>query len=329
MSTIEALELVIDRSDGGGRASKELMKKTLRKAHREGRMRDWVDNPDWQFRLCCANLMLGNYTWTGWEFRDPWAVMLWHNQKELGKPKWAGQAGRVLILGEQGLGDEIMFSSCIPEVQKTNEVGITCLPRLRTIFQRSFNCDVYERDEGKELSRAKQLLSGYDFYIGLGDLPRLLRRSRADFPGTAFLKPDPERVEEMAPYRGKVGISWRGRNGFYPLKDFPPGLSLQYDLAWDEEPTETPHIDLRDDMEGLLALVSVLDKVVCVSTTVVHLAGAIGKRVEVILAPMQTSRSRNQLNWRHGIHRETSDWYKSALIYPNLTQWRTTHRVRG
>lgn len=320
MGTLEALELVIDRSEGGGRVSKELMKKTLRKAHREGRMRDWVDNPDWQFRLCCANLMLGNYSWTGWEFRDPWAVMLWHNQKELGKPKWEGQAGRVLILGEQGLGDEIMFSSCIPEVQKTNEVGITCIPRLRSIFERSFNCEVYDRHEGKELSRARELLPEYDFYIGLGDLPRLLRRGRSDFPGKAFLVPDPQRVEEMSAYRGRTGISWRGRNGFYPLKDFPQGLSLQYDLAWDEDP-ELPHIDVRNDIEGLAALVSVLEKVVSVPTTVAHLSGSVGTKTEVIIAPVQTARSKNQLNFRWP-RMEISPWYSSAMIYQNMGQWK-------
>lgn len=301
------------------------MKKHLRKAHREGRLREWVDNPEWQFRLCSANLMLGNYDWRGWEFRDPWATMCWLNPAALGKPRWNGEKGRVLILGEQGLGDEIMFASCIPDVQRTNEIGITVSSRLVSVFERNFNCPVHDRREGKELTKARELLPEYDYYIALGDLPRLLRRSRADFPGAPFLTPDPARVEEMERYRGKTGISWRGRNGFYPLKDFPEGLSLQYDIAWDEEP-ELPHIDVRNDLEGLLALISVLEKVVCVSTTVAHFAGALGKKLEVILAPIQTARSQNQLNWRWGLNKETSPWYKSALIYRNLDEWRRHHR---
>jgi hypothetical protein len=271
--------------------------------------------------------MLGNYNWDGWEFRDPWATMLWMNRTAIGKPIWKGQPGKVLILGEQGLGDEIMFASCIPDVQKTNEVGITVSPRLVSIFERNFKCPVYDRNEGKELTKAKELIGGYDYYVGLGDLPRLLRRSRADFPGTPFLEHDPARVEEMEQYRGKVGISWRGRNGFYAIKDFPPGLSLQYDIAWDEEP-ETAHFDVRHDLEGLLALVSVLEKVVCVSTTVAHIAGALGKKVEVILAPLQTARSKNQLNWRWGLNKPTSPWYNSALVYRNLDEWRKYHRIR-
>jgi hypothetical protein len=326
-SNLQALELVIDRSEGGGKVSRELMKKKLRKAQREGRFMEIPKDPEWRFRICSANLMLGNYNWDGWEFRDPWATMLWLNPTALQKPRWEGQKGRVLILGEQGLGDEIMFASCIPEIQKTNEIGITCIPRLKSIFERNFGCPVYDRNEGKELTRARELLEDYDYYIGFGDLPRLLRRSRADFPGTPFLIPDRNLESQMEMYRGKVGISWRGRNGFYPLKDFPPGISLQYDLAWDEDP-ELPHIDVRNDMEGLLALVSVLEKVVCVSTTVTHFAGALGKKVEVILAPIQTARSKNQMNWRHGLNRPTSDWYKSALIYRNLDEWRRHHRIR-
>jgi hypothetical protein len=324
-SNLPALELVIDRSDGGGKVSRELMKRRLRKAHREGRFKEVPDDPDWKFRICCANLMLGNYDWSGWEFRDPWATMLWYNQDALKKPMWKGQKGRVLVLGEQGLGDEIMFASCISEIQKTNEIGITVSARLVSIFERNFKCPVYDRNEGKELTRARELLPEYDYYVGFGDLPRLLRRSRADFPGTPFLEPDPARVTEMERYRGKTGISWRGRNGFYPLKDFPQGLSLQYDLAWDEEP-EVPHFDIRNDMEGLLALVSVLEKVVCVSTTVTHFAGALGKKVEVILAPVQTARSKNQLNWRWGLNKPTSHWYNCAAIYRNLDEWRRYHR---
>lgn len=322
-ATLEALELVIDRSEGGGRVSRDLMKRRLRKAASKGLLRNWVDDPDWQFRLCSANLMLGRFDWNGWEHRDPWARMLWTNPEALGKPMWKGE-GKVLILGEQGLGDEVMFASCIRDIK--GEFGITCSSRLRSIFERAFDCPVFDRHEGKELSRARELLKDYDCYIGMGDLPRVLRRSPADFPGKPFLTPDPERVKEMEPYRGKTGISWRGRNGSYPLKDFPQGLSLQYDLAWDEEP-EVPHIDLRDDLEGLLALISVLDKVVCVSTTVAHLAGALGKTVEVIQAPIRSARSQNQLNWRWGQKRK-SNWYSSATVYQSLNEWRSANRIR-
>lgn len=322
-ATLRALELVIDRSEGGTLAARDLMKRRLRKALREGRLNPWPQDPEWQFRLCSANLMLGNLNWQGWEFRDPWGQMLWHNEKAIGKPRWRGEPGKVLILGEQGIGDEIMFGSCIPDVQKTNEVGLTVSTRLVSLFQRSFNCPVYDRHEGKELSRARSLIGDYDYYIGLGDLPRLLRCDRSRFPGTAFLVPDPARLPEMEPYRGRIGISWRGRNGFYPLGDFPRGISLQYDLAWDEEP-ELPHIDVRGDVEGLVALVSVLEKVVCVSTTVAHIAGALGKKVDVILAPVQTARSKNQINWRWG----GTPWYKSAKVYPTLANWRAENRVR-
>lgn len=310
--TLEALELVIDRSEGG-KVSKDLMKRRLRKAYREGRFRS-PDNGEWQFRICTAKLFLGYYDWDGWEFRDPWATMLWHNPQAVGKPRWEGQRGRVLVLGEQGLGDEIMFASCLKDLQRTNEIGITCIPRLKTIFERSFDCPVYDRNEGKELSRAKELIADYDYYIALGDLPRLFRFDKKDFPGTPYLVPK----EKLEKYSGKTGISWRGRNGYYPLKDFPKGISLQYDLNWDEE-VETPDIDVRNDLEGLLSLVSSLEKVVCVSTTAAHFAGACGARTDVILAPKETARSEQQINWRW-----SSPWYKSVTVYENLKTWRAS-----
>ena len=312
MATLEALELVIDRSSGGGKVSREFMKKKLRKAFKQGRLRDIaeVNDPEWKFRLCCANLLLGDYSWEGWEFRDPWATMLWYNPNAVGK-RWNGEAGRVLILGEQGLGDEVMFASCIKDLQKTNEVGITCIPRLQSVFQRSFDCETYDRHEGKELSRARELIKRYDYFIALGDLPRYFRKSSKDFTGEPFLKP-----LGKGKYTG-IGISWRGRNGYYPLKDFPKGISLQYDMNWDEE-VETPDIDVRNDIEGLLTLINGLDKVVCVSTTVAHLSGAIGKETDVILAPVETARSGQQINWRWG-----SRWYKSVNVFQSMKQWRS------
>ena len=322
--TLKALELVIERSDGGGPVAKALLRKKFQKAFREGRFRE-PDDPDWKFRICCAKLMMGIYEWDGWEYRDPWAQMLWLNPSAIGKPMWRGEPGRrVLILGEQGLGDEVMFASCIPEIQKTNHVGITVSTRLMSLFERNFGCPVYDRREGKELSRARELIPGYDCYIGIGDLPRILRRKASDFPGSPYLTAHPDRLQDVEPYRGKVGISWRGRNGFYPLRDFPAGISLQYDPAWDEE-AEQPHIDVRNDMEGLVALISVLDKVVCVSTTAAHFAGAIGKSVDVITAPVQTARSKNQMNWRW-TRGPTSPWYKCATIFPSLEQWKRSNK---
>jgi hypothetical protein len=320
--TLDALSLVV-QSSTGSQLQKNLIIKRLAKAHRQGRLAEHIDNPEWMFRLCCAKLMLGNFSWKGWEHRHPWAQMLWFRQDALGIPRWDGRTvKRLLVLGEQGLGDEVMFGSCIPEAQKRAEVVMLTETRMQSVFERCFGIKTFPRDVGKELHAAKELAKDCDAYIGVADLPRVLGMP----DGRSFLFPDPARLGEMEPYRGKVGVSWRGRNGQYPLKDFPKGLSLQYNLNWDEE-VEQPHFDLKDDIEGVLALLSVLKKVVTVSTSVAHFAGALGVETEVIQAPVGSGSAENQINWRWG-QKKRVQWYRSVRVYSNLNEWRAENRVR-
>ncbi len=263
-----------------------------------------------------------DYSWWGWENRSAWGLMCWHNPDALKLPLWDGKAGRLLLLGEQGLGDEIMFSSCIPDVKEYDvEITYMCDRRLRSLFERSFGVETIPRDLGDELKDIHAQKDRFDFYFPLGELPRLFRQSPKEFPSTPFLVPDPVRAEEMERYRGQVGVSWRGRNGYYPAEDFPKGLSLQYDQRWDED-AEQPHIDLVKDIDGLVALISVLKQVLCVSTSVAHISGAVGTPVDVIIAPIETRHPENMINWRwRGGQTHKSPWYDSVRIYSGLKQW--------
>jgi hypothetical protein len=58
---------------------------------------------------------------------------------------WDGDRGkRIVVYGEQGIGDEIMFASCVPDLQAMSElVVLDCHPRLTTLFKRSFGIDCY------------------------------------------------------------------------------------------------------------------------------------------------------------------------------------------
>src|SRR5260221_161445 len=75
------------------------------------------DKKEWMFRLCAARLLRGDYSdWSGWEFRNEWsqATRLPNPNK-----RWEGEEVKTMaVFGEQGIGDEIMFGSCIPDVQK-------------------------------------------------------------------------------------------------------------------------------------------------------------------------------------------------------------------
>jgi len=266
-------------------------------------------------------MMLGDYSdWGGWEYRDPWVAGLWHNPKRFGVPAWDGvSGGELYVFGEQGLGDEIFFASCLPEVMGRCRVRLETDARLIPVFERlGVECVAGEfvvRD-GKR-GRVQREPVG-DWWIPFGDLPRILRH-RTPFPDAPYLTGDPREKERFSGYRGRVGVSWRGAQGEYGWREFSAGikdpLCLQYDPDWDCD-LERPALDLKNDIEGLIGLLCNLERVVTVSTTVAHLSCALGIPTEVILAA--NGRNSNRLPWKWGRGGKTP-WYRTATVYPSLS----------
>lgn len=148
-------------------------------------------------------------------------------------PLWAGEpldGKRILIVGEQGLGDEFMFAGVLPDVQdavgERGRLDIAVDPRLIPLFQRSFpkaNVGRYEdrtlvdKDGNKNLRFIPFAASEGepDFWAPMATPLRFFRRSLSDFPRQAFLVPDRGRVdafrrelEALGPGR-KIGVCWR------------------------------------------------------------------------------------------------------------------------
>lgn len=255
-------------------------------------------------------------------------------------PEWNGEPvdnGVLLIRAEQGLGDQIMFSSCIPDaMSRVPCCVVECDPRLRSIFTRSFAvAGVYPyRRIPDEAWLRDRLIPTHQ--IAIGSLPRLFRRDAAAFPRhRGYLQPDPGRVDawrQRLQSLGtglKLGISWRGgvpgtRRALrsIPLGDWRPVLSspnirfvsLQYGevaqevAAIERETGATIHHwpELLADQDELAALVVALDLVVTVQTTVAHLAGALGKAVRILVPSTP--------EWRYGAAGEHMPWYPSARI---------------
>lgn len=288
------------------------------------------DTPEeWNLRLCTIRLLRGDFTdWTGWEHRNDWAIQsYWPTIK---KPRWRMEKfGSIAILGEQGIGDEIMFASCLPDVLALRppiKVTVECDPRLQNVLERSFGVETRPRIDivnRKNPHDAKYLTMDRpeDCFLPIGDLPRLFRKSRESFPGVAFLKPLPEMVEKWKHYKGRTGFAWRGRTGQIRPKDFKleNPVCLQYD-AWDEETEgmEVPPIDLRNDVEDILGICANLSKVVTVGQTLVHLAASIGTPVEIVRAPVGSGRVMNAIHWRYGEGTYPMPWYSQARVHKNL-----------
>lgn len=245
-----------------------------------------------------ARLMLRQWR-EGWEdYR--WSLGGKHrSSRDYGVPEWSGEPGTVVVYREQGLGDEILFSSCIPDLMKTNQVVIDCDSRLSGAFARSFGVPAY----GTGFSAKTPLVDDHhiDYQISMGSLPRFFRNSEESFPGNAYLVADPHRrlqwrsLLDTFPGR-KIGIAWSGglnntgkKGRSIGIDDFAPMfngkdtfISLEYKkpnqddldkyeiIHWDRA------VNRGVDYDETLALVAELDLVISVTTTVVHAAGAVG-----------------------------------------------------
>jgi tetratricopeptide (TPR) repeat protein len=257
---------------------------------------------------------------------------------------WGGTKGAtVLVVGEQGIGDEIMFASMIPDLMKDCNVVMDSHMRLADMFRRSFGCPVYGTREFSTLMWRPPEMPYYK--IPIGSLGRFYRRNKEDFPGTPYLKTDPalsKRLKEKLDALGgkpKIGISWRGGTKAtnkaarqIPLEAFLPifktvdaeWISLQYHEMSQKEVDHmkekygvTIHHwqDVMDDYDMTAALVENLDLVVSVPQSVVHLAGALGKET-IQLSPKQAM-------WQVGVYGEDAPWYKCVknIWQPDFNDW--------
>lgn len=301
-----------------------------------------------RFHRALALLMRGDFgqAWPDYELR-----LLSEDRPKPPRsfPAWRGErlpAGALFVHGEQGIGDEIMFASCLPDVIDLQpRTVIACSAKLETIFRRSFPSAAV-----MSLQRACESSADVDFadvmaMAPIGSLPRHFRLSRESFPRHAgYLRADPDLVEE---YRArlarlgsvpKVGVSWRGgseltRRALRSLDAerlarllATPGVqfvNLQYDSRPEGEGIERVLAegklvhwqDALDDYDRTAALVCALDSIISVCTALIHLGGALGRPVSV-MAP-------HSPEWRYGIGTDTMPWYPSVHVerQPRAGDW--------
>jgi len=244
----------------------------------------------------------------------------------------------LFVYAEQGLGDEIMFSSCLPDVvRRVPHVAIECDPRLGALFARSFpGVAVFPRVRTQINTWVRSIDPQPDFQIPLASLPAHYRQRPDAFPNhQGYLTPDPAKLERWRSWLKalgpglKIGLSWRGglvKTGrtrrSLDLNELESILkiegvrfvSLQYGAVNEElarlerlRGIRIPHIqEAIDDYDESAALICALDLVVSVCTSVVHLAGALGRQV-IVMAPYSPE-------WRYGFSGDSMPWYPSVKI---------------
>ncbi|HYH23392.1 MAG TPA: tetratricopeptide repeat protein, partial [Azospirillum sp.] len=261
-------------------------------------------------RLAQGDLEAG---WAGYDRR--FQARQLQKPRRIPLPLWQGEdlAGRrLLVWCEQGLGDEILFASCYEDLAGCGgRVVFECDRRLVPLFARAFPW-AEVRPESVDAERNETMARpDADLQVPAGTLPRLIRRTLGAFPArSAFLHAESgrlglwrERLDALGPGL-TVGIGWRSqivnaqREGAYTrLNDWGPVfavpgvhfVNLQYDdcaaeLAEAERRFGVtihrwPDLDLKNDLEGVAALIASLDLVVVPATASGELAGALGTPV--------------------------------------------------
>jgi len=297
-----------------------------------------------------ALLALGRFAqgWPDYEARKrvrsnyvsrPYALPDWHGEPLAGKT--------VLAYTEQGLGDEILFASCLPDL--LNEAGrvlVECSPRLEGLFRRSFPAATVRAALQTDPDVSWLATVGaVDYQVAIGSLPGFFRRESAAFPPHAgYLRADPARVDDwrdrlraLGP-GPKIGISWRGGlastritlrstalAAWLPLLQTRgcQFVSLQYgdvgaELAAlvDQHKVSVHHWPpVIADLDETAALIKALDLVISVQTAVVDLAGALGQPVWVLVPAVA--------EWRYMASGDTMPWYPTVrlLRQPQPGDW--------
>lgn len=271
------------------------------------------------------------------------------------QPFWRGESlegKHILVHNEQGLGDQIMFASALPDVvAAAGAVTIVVAPTLVPVFAASFPmARVLPAKYGEFAGDHPEPewindLGAVDYHVPIGSLMTVLRRDSAHFerPRT-FLRPSDEARTRWATFDPgpglKVGLCWASNPALFrqdsaaralkksmpfeamaPLADVS-GAALVSVLNW-PLPEDSPSLAARvadesarlKSFDDTAALMERLDVIVTVDTSVAHMAGALGKETWLLLHDFPDGR------WEMSSSR--SYWYPQMRLFrqPKLGDW--------
>lgn len=300
-------------------------------------IKEGVTSQELVHNLSHALLSLGEYA-EGFELNENRLAIAEHPNKfhEVDLPYWNGEKGvTVVVYEEQGLGDEIMFASMLPDLIRDCKVIYDCNPRLEKLMQRSFpQIPVYGNEPEDVVEFYSSGRHKIDYKVSIGSLAKFYRKSEKDFPRTAYLKADPELVEKYRVKlaamgdKKKIGFSWYGGGTdrarlmarFNALNNWSQIFSLPFDfISLQYNPEAETKIknfcknsgkvlhhwaDMVRDLDEVAALMMNLDMVVSAPQTAVHLAGALGVPTIRLCAVSAL--------WMHGEYNKDAPWYGSV-----------------
>lgn len=276
-------------------------------------------------------LLLGDYE-KGW----PLYELRWNTRHSTERPRpfkqplWLGDqpvTGKTLLLhAEQGYGDTIQCVRYIPQLASLGaniilEVPAPLVPLLHTL------------EASVTLIAKGDSIPPFDLHCPLMSLALAFRTTVETISApSSYLSADPRLVTEVHERLGtkikpRIGLVWSGNprhlndhNRSMPLKALEPLLQLDYEFHSLHKETRSEertllaeltqihsHEDELHDYAYTAALISAMDLVISVDTSVVHLTGALGKKVWVLLPLLP--------DWRWMLERDDSPWYPSARLF--------------
>ncbi len=303
------------------------------------------------WNLGCALLRAGDLK-MGWKLYDHglrapaegaqrWQRSLYKPFSLARVPIWRGEnlkGKRLLLLGEQGIGDSMMFITCVPTLIREGAIISLVVPqRLKDIYTRSLTqCKVLGEKDMRE--EEAPLPEEYDLQCPLGSILQFRFTSLEDYgQDAALLKPNSQRVKILRERYGAdkplIGISWQGGGKGKridqksinlgqlcgALKTLPARfLSLQYgdDAEMVSRSVKKHQIDLIDDpeiqaisdMDDWLNQVASCDAIISVANTTIHGAGGLGKPTLCLLG------AKPDWRWLADESQTHSYWYPTVEI---------------
>lgn len=296
---------------------------------------------------CSNHYALGNLERGEWgEGFDHWEKRInlpgWVRRDTGNLPRWEGEErGCVAVIGEQGIGDEIMFCSILADAAaKTGHLAVEVTPRLMPVMQEWYtgpkNIRFYPSWEALVAAEKPEA------WTLMGGLGRLFRRSMEDCPGTPYIAPPKEMTDE---WRGKlgrlgsgphIGLAWRGGTPkthselrcmdlatWKPIyeRNNATFVSVQYgNVGIEAGASGLPHwAELTPDFLRHTALIAACDLIITVCQTAVHQAGSMGVPCWC-LTPSKPA-------WRYladGVCGNRMPWYNSVRQYrQKKDDWQT------
>ena len=297
--------------------------------------KNYVD-PLWNKAV--IKLLMGDFS-SGWElYESRWESVLKSSHKKFDQPLWLGETSldgkRLLIRSEQGLGDNIQFCryALLAHEMGAKVILQTQKPLVSLMGTLAVPCTIINDEEP---------LPDFDLHCPVMSLPLAFKTTIESIPSvTPYLFAQPEKTRYWRQRLGeherlRVGLVWSGSKGHRNDANRSVPLSMLEDIfklemefhvlqkeihdtdtaTLEHLPNVHRHENELSNFADTAGLISEMDIVISVDTSVAHLAGAMNKPLWILLPFLP--------DYRWMLDRSDTPWYPSARLFrqPSISDW--------